>query len=123
MTFISPRLIIGPSIDEAAEWHNQLEWIGIATTPKLSDYYLSEKYGSRTNNYIFYPGIPIKGIKRDWDRLNVNCYKGFVLNWFDKGNGIQELILNKKNSQSNLKVRRKYENTLEFFDYCNSIQG
>lgn len=121
MTFISPRLILGPSIDEAAEWHNRLEWIGIVTTPNLSNYYLSEKYENRTNNYIFYPRIPIKGIKRDWDVLNIEDYKGFALNWFDKGNTVQQVILDKKNTHSDLKVKRKYENTLDFFSYCNRI--
>lgn len=121
MTFISPRLIIGPSIDEAAEWHNQLEWIGIATTPKLSNYYLSKGYENRTNNYIYYPRIPIKGIKREWDRLSILDYKGFALNWSDKSNSVQQLILNKKDIQSDLKIKRKYENTLEFFSYCNVI--
>lgn len=65
MTFLSPQLIIGRSIDEAAEWHNQLEWIGIATTPNLSMFYLGKGYRNRTNNYIYYPRISIKEIKGD----------------------------------------------------------
>jgi hypothetical protein len=123
ITFISPRLILGPSIDEAAEWHSQLEWIGIATTPNLSNYYLSNQYEKMTNNYIYYPAIPIKKDESNetYSPLHISkkgYYKGLALNWFDKKDNLLQLMTRKKNSYSNYKIIRKYERTLTFFDYC-----
>ncbi len=68
-----------------------------------------------------YPRILIKKIKREWDTLRKEEYGGFALNWFDNGDKLQQFLLDKKDIQSDLKVKRKYENTLAFFNYCNRI--
>ena len=125
MTFISPQLISWRSIDEAAEWHNQLEWIGLATTPKLSMHYLGSGYERRTNNYIHYPKIPIK--KDNYEAYSPlyigkkGCYEGLALNFFDKEDNLYDLLTHEMNKQSHVKIKRKYQNTLDFLDYCSKI--
>lgn len=122
MTFLSPGLILGQSLDDAAEWHNKLEWIGITTTPALSQYYLGRGISNITNNYVQYPHIPIKKIQRDWNILDIKDYEGLALNWFNKGNNLQQLLLSKRDVLTDPSVKCKYENTLAFYDYCIGTQ-
>jgi hypothetical protein len=94
MTFISTRLILGPALDDAAEGHNMLEWIGIATTPYLSAYYLGNGYAKKTDSYSYYPTIPVKKIadnNNEYSPIHFRrkgYYEGLALNLSEKNNVI-----------------------------------
>ena len=124
MTFISPRLILGPAIDDAAEGHNILEWIGIATTPNLSAYYLGNGYEKKTDNYSYYPTIPVKKVEYNNKEFSPRYfrrkgyYEGLALKLIDENHDLRQLLTNKRNSHTKLEVKGKYENTLAFLDYC-----
>ena len=124
MTFISPRLVLGPALDDAAEGHNMLEWIGIATTPCLSAYYLGNGYAKQTDNYSYYPTIPVKKVGDNNNGYSPlyfrrkGYYEGLALNLINQNNGLRQLLTNKRNSHTKLEIKCKYENTLAFLDYC-----
>jgi hypothetical protein len=125
ITYRSSLLLIGKPIDDAVQCHDQLEWIGIATTPHLSLYYLNNLGKRGTENYIYYPDIPVKKVDTEHKDIyspfyfaRKERYPGLALNWFNRSGSILGQLINQKNNQSKLEIKCKYENTLAFFDYC-----
>jgi hypothetical protein len=110
----SHRMIIGPAIDEAAEYYTMAEWVGISAAP--SAHYALNKIQEaiqETYHYIRYD-IPLKhGVERN----------GWALNWphFDIHSGDTQrhvLKLDQKLAKHNeISVSLKYRNTLDFYRY------
>jgi hypothetical protein len=75
--YLSQQLIIGPAVDDAASNHAQLNWIGIALSPKVSI-----AGGNTVNNSVVYYNIRHKerrywGIALNWPKFDPNreCYQ------------------------------------------------
>jgi hypothetical protein len=108
--YLSKILIIGPAVDEAATCHDQLEWIGISTTPILSKYLFNKGYNKETDSYIHNCLVPTKN----------NPQKGFALKWFKCENQtLIQILRDEYNKQSKLSIKKKYENTLKFYKFYN----
>jgi hypothetical protein len=101
--YLSQYLIIGPAVNEAASYHDQLNWIGIALSPKVP-------IGNTVNNSaVYYNYIPLK------DRH----YQGIALNWpkFDS-NGECNQILRNEHFKADASSKIKYDNTFSFYNYA-----
>jgi hypothetical protein len=99
--YLSQQLIIGPAIDDAASYHAQLDWIGIALSPTLP---LAR--GNTVNNSVVNYNIPFKK----------GQYPGIALNWpkFDS-NGECFHILREEQSKVDPSSKVKYDNTFRFY--------
>jgi hypothetical protein len=108
----SDKLIIGPAIDEAAEYHNKVNWIGISTSPSLK---LNLIEMNRNKSLISYR-IPWKERERE------SYYEGIVLNWpiYDTNNECMSVLLEEE-SQADSNSKIKYNNTYTFYNYCKKI--
>jgi hypothetical protein len=124
--------IIGPAVEEAAEWYEQPEWFGISTTPSATyAFELAQQKSFLTDavNLCFMPyEVPLK------DNTKIKSYA--VLWPLEYPKYIFKLIENEKfhykrklkstrkmllesfinNRVINKNVSLKYENTLQFYD-------
>jgi hypothetical protein len=112
----SKRLIIGPAVDEAAEYHNMPEWVGISAAPSAHNALNNIRKAIEESYYYLRYDIPMKyGHERN----------GWALNWphSDMHNGdtrvralkLTRLMTNKNNEIS---VSLKYRNTLDFYRHA-----
>ena len=101
--FISPRLILGPALDDAAIYNNRLNWIGIALTPDLASRILPMRID--IPNTVEY-NTPLKKLQN---------YRSMVLDWprYDKGGTCYGILQNKYGSSPD---KEKYENTFKFYE-------
>ena len=130
--YVKKSMIIGPAVEEAAEWHEKPEWFGVSTTPSatygieflrekgdLSDAVLNE-------SFIGYP-VPMK---------NDLPLKSYAVLWptksiFSKIREEEKTITKELFKDSKIKLLEsfsssgligvssglKYKNTLDFFDH------
>jgi hypothetical protein len=122
----SNTLVIGPAIDEAAEWYTQPEWMGVSTAPSAS-FGLSrlEDQKADISKWFVKYDIPAKGgpQKSEWalawpreaskDPLNAGknlTTRGLILNAF-------------ANRPISVAAAQKYKNTLAFFDYVAGLEN
>lgn len=116
----SSTLLIGPAVDEAAEWYTYPEWIGVSTTPTAS--FSIERFvdeGLDVSKWFVKYDIPTKaGIDKD----------GWALAWpkrvpvspliEGKRGTIRTAILETFASQPiGISAITKFKNTMSFFDY------
>ena len=116
----SNTLVIGPAIDEAAEWYTQPEWMGVSTAPSAS-FGLSrlEDQKADISKWFVKYDIPSKnGFQKDewalaWpknapkDAINAEknlTTRGLILDTF-------------ANRPVSVAAAQKYKNTLAFFDF------
>jgi hypothetical protein len=116
----SETLVIGPAIDEAAEWYTQPEWMGVSTAPSAS-FGLSRLEDQKANvsKWFVKYDIPAKGgLQKDewalaWPR---EALKESIVS--DKHLTPRGLILDAfANRPISVSAASKYKNTLAFFDY------
>jgi hypothetical protein len=105
----SDKLIIGPAIDEAAEYHNKVNWIGISTSPLLK---LNLKI--KKNDSLLLYKIPYKEQEKFYD--------GIVLNWpiYDTNNEYISILMDEE-SKAEYNSKIKYKNTYTFYNYCKKM--
>lgn len=100
--------LIGPAVDEAAEWHDQADWAGVILTPSASSALVKRglKLKLQKGPAFLRTAIPLKGGPID----------GFALNWpLDcVSRNAVEVAFSK--GSSSIDVARKRANTLAFFD-------
>jgi hypothetical protein len=122
---ISKTIILGPAIDEAAEWYTKYDWFGISLTPAASyglQKLIDKGFDQSKISKIFVKyNIPMKS--------EIDAIKSFTLNWpyglvsFLISHGEKEsfgrsMILERfSKSQIGVETYRKYKNTLAFWDY------
>jgi hypothetical protein len=116
----SSTLVIGPAIDEAAEWYTQPEWMGVSTAPSAS-FGLSRLEDQKANisKWFIKYDIPSKSgpQKNEWALAwprnapkepsisgNHLTARGLILNAF-------------ANRPISVGAVSKYKNTLAFFDF------
>jgi hypothetical protein len=119
----SKTLMIGPAIDEAAEWYTQPEWMGVSAAPSAS-FGLSRLEDQKANvsKWFVKYDIPSKGgpQKAEWALAwPTNTPKGpttSTSNLTTRG-----LILDAfANRPISVAAAQKYKNTLAFFDCVSS---
>jgi hypothetical protein len=113
----TPNLIIGPAVDEAAEWYTNIEWIGVSAAP--SAHFTLEKLVEVKQNvsdwFIKYR-IPIKvGSQEErwavnWPRLSPEGVGGM---------SVRALIDNAFARQPiSISAIAKFDNTIKFYDFA-----
>jgi hypothetical protein len=122
----SNTLVIGPAIDEAAEWYTQPEWMGVSTAPSAS-FGLSrlEDQKADVSKWFVKFDIPSKaGLQKSewalaWPREvpEASLVSGRRLT---KRGLILDAFANKPISVAAV---AKYKNTLAFFDYVEGLDG
>lgn len=122
----SKTLMIGPAIDEAAEWYTQPEWMGVSTAPSAS-FGLSrlEDQKADISKWFVKYDIPSKGgvQKGEWalawpreaskDPLIAErnlTTRGLILDAF-------------ANRPISVAAAQKYKNTLAFYDHVAGLEG
>ncbi len=122
----SSTLVIGPAIDEAAEWYTQPEWMGVSTAPSAS-FGLSrlEDQKADISKWFVKYDIPAKaGSQKDewalaWPReVPENplmsekhlTKRGLILDAF-------------ANRPISVAAAQKYKNTLAFFDFVTGLKN
>jgi hypothetical protein len=116
----SKTLMIGPAIDEAAEWYTQPEWMGVSTAPSAS-FGLSRLEDQKANvsKWFVKYDIPSKGglQKAEWALAwPTNAPRDPVISC--KHLTTRGLILDAfANRPISVAAAPKYKNTLAFFDY------
>jgi hypothetical protein len=68
--YLSNQLIIGEAVNDAADNHDKLKWVGVSLSPALSKK-INNINGIHTQTATWYDEIP----------HNDSPYAGFVLNW------------------------------------------
>lgn len=99
----SGTILVGPAVDEAASWHEALDWIGVILTPT------AEYTWSPTSPWFQYKRAPVKllGTKRLW-----------CVDWRSNGLKSEEIKeLFAKAGPLDTTIAGKYMNTVEFFNY------
>jgi hypothetical protein len=124
--FQSKTLVIGPAIDEAAEWYTQPEWMGVSTAPSAS-FGLSrlEDQKADISKWFIKYDVPSKGgpQKNEWalawpnnapkdpcDQQKNLTTRGLILDAF-------------ANRPISVAAAQKYKNTLAFFDYVVGLES
>jgi hypothetical protein len=120
----SKTLMIGPAIDEAAEWYTQPEWMGVSTAPSAS-FGLSrlEDQKADISKWFIKYDIPSKGgtQKGEWALAwpREASYDSLIV---EKNLTTRGLILNAfANRPISVAAAQKYKNTLAFFDYATGL--
>lgn len=120
----TPRMIIGPAIDEAMSWFERHDWMGISLTPSASfllDEHINE--GFETNWFTRYD-VPIKNKIQSNGGTDKNTW---VLKWPETLKDafvLQESDLDPKSALLNAfgsapidpEAISKYRNTIDFYD-------
>lgn len=117
--YLSDTLVIGPAIDEAAEWYTQPEWMGVSTAPSASfglsrledqkadiskwfvKYDIPAKAGTQKNEWAL--AWPREAPKELISQKNLTT-RGLILDAF-------------ANRPISVSAAQKYKNTLAFFDF------
>lgn len=111
---IEGNIMVGPAVDEVAEWYEAANWIGIIQAPSALFLTNSEDFGEYKNFLKKYP-VPVKGI---------GTMETYCVNWPKawQRNDCKEGLIKKFSEMGTLSplVAKKYENTLKFYEYCSS---
>jgi hypothetical protein len=121
----SNTLVIGPAIDEAAEWYTQPEWMGVSTAPSASfgllrledqkadiskwfvKYDIPSKVGPQKGEWaLAWPREALKNHESTQGKLTT---RGLILDTF-------------ANRPISVAAAQKYKNTLAFFDFVTGSQ-
>ncbi len=109
--YLSNILVIGPAIDDAASTHNKINMLGVFTTPSLSMALDRMGFLQDSDSMCRYRKVVTKE----------ETYEGLALKWYNKQNKqMSDFLLGQLNSQTDTQVKRKYENTI---DYCRFIDS
>jgi hypothetical protein len=115
----SENMIIGPTVDEAAEYHALPEWSGISTCPSASKI-LTDANEIGVPQYVFFKqyDIPLK---------NMTEKNGWALNWANpqkkdqiKNTKLRQILYDESMKANGISAYFKFKNTLDFYDWVNS---
>ena len=120
--FRSENMIIGPAVDEAAEYYTLPEWCGISASPSASKILTDvEEMKSSTCDYFIQYDIPLK---------NMTERKGWVLDWVKprantevQNPSLRQIIYDESMRVNGISEYFKIKNTLVFYDWITSAQS
>lgn len=111
----SEKLIIGPAVDNAAQYHAKVDWIGISISPtvfkQINCSQIDSKYLVNYNNIPYKAGNH-KGVVLDWPRYDDN---GYCLESLQQEE--YEIERSDKSSSDKYHIKQKYNNTYNFYIY------
>lgn len=123
----SPNIIVGPAVDEAAQYYMLPEWIGVSAAPSahkiLEDKIegIVRRFG--TSNIFMKYDIPLKtGVERNGWALNWPLLNEDIPNHMNKSSGsiyaktLKDVIKKQLVDSTDIYVAFKLRNTLEFLD-------
>jgi hypothetical protein len=112
------RILVGPAVDEAAEWHEQVDWAGIVLTPSAGRTFIPDaipNFQSRSSGlFLDYP-VPMKSGGSsslwafNWPQTNRDSILAMVDRHFMR-------------PPVTPAVARKRQNTLDFFQYSRDYE-
>ena len=141
------NIVMGDAIDEASEWYDKVDWIGIILTPSAE--YAVEMYLNIDYKYIRYKGIKKEiqeeieeeieeGIKNEQKTIKNSFHKYYKIpfkpgipnichyaySWFDLSPDINKrreewvvILYLFSNQKQSIKYSNKYSNTLDYVHY------
>lgn len=129
--YLGEKMIIGPSIDEAAQYHILPQWVGISASPSVHSILRKEKskhlldfgYG---HTYLPYK-IPTKLGIEDGFAINLPLAYSSTYNTFrndlqlEVPDTLEEILGKELDKISDIEASFKIRNTLNFIKHANSI--
>jgi hypothetical protein len=115
----SKNMIIGPAVDEAAEYYRLPEWTGISTCPSASKI-LTDAEEMKASSYDFFIqyDIPLKTMIEK---------KGWALNWpksrskdQTQTEKVRQILYDESRMVNGISAYFKIKNTLDFYDWVTS---
>jgi hypothetical protein len=106
------RMLIGPTIDEAVQYHALAEWAGVSLAPSAHLFVAENPIPNAHWGMLRYP-IPLKGhVETD----------GIALKWVDvdkpdDAKKIREILTDELRNSGDVTVSLKLRNTINFFDH------
>lgn len=114
--------VLGPAIDEVAEYYNLQQWIGISASPSVynildkTDSSKFDLYGNKI--YVKYD-IPLKTcIEKSGWAINWPAYELMVKKPSTKTDYFHNLIKDNLKKARTISITLKWRNTLDFFTFC-----
>ena len=116
--YYTEHSILGPAIDEAAEYYNLQQWIGISASPSvhkiLDKIDLSKLLLGGNSIYVKYD-IPLKtSIEKNGWAINWSAYDTIML----KTSAIAKIVKNHLENARTIPIIFKWRNTLDFLTFC-----
>ena len=124
--YITNSIIIGPAVEEAAEWYEKSEWFGVSTTPSATyGLKLMNEHPNFSDKFFINYDVPMKNNQQlnSYAVLWPNGYPAFAFQPQNKRKkifkGSRKKLLESFSSSGLIGVSSelKYKNTLAFFDY------
>jgi hypothetical protein len=122
----SDTAIMGPAVDEAAEWYTAIEWIGVSAAPTA--HFVLEKLveiggevEKEAKKFFVGYGIPTKTnvLEKGWGVNWPKLYKDLTTP--QGGMSVKALILNRfAQNPVSISAMPKFKNTINFIDYVMS---
>lgn len=128
----SQKLIIGPAIDEAAEWYTRPDWMGVSTAPSASfGIEMIVEQGVDISNWFVKYNIPTKsGIEENGWALAWPKRVDQAIKRLDQKKPIDHKITNRMGILNafasrpiSISADSKYKNTLSFFDFVTGLSN
>ena len=131
--YTGPQIVIGPAIDEAAQYYEMANWIGVSFSPstnKIIKKSSFKKFAKSRNydNYFVKYDIPMKSgvqkngfalnIKRDYELLKF-VYMVRLRTFLPKKPEI--LLVREMKKTSDRSAIKKWKNTMKFFEKNHSL--
>ena len=124
--YMTDSIIIGPAVEEAAEWYEKAEWFGVSTTPSATyGLKLMNEYPNFSDKFFISYDVPMKNDQRlnSYAVLWPNEYPSSILKPQNKRKKMfqksRKKLLESFSSRGLIGASSelKYKNTLAFFDY------
>ncbi|MDE1765562.1 MAG: hypothetical protein KGI27_04700 [Thaumarchaeota archaeon] len=122
--FPDPNIIVGKAIDDAAQYYQMPEWIGISVTPNSHKLIDSIGFHTEKNKGLFVEyDIPLKntiekkGMALNWPTHVINIGKLAGESENSHSQTLRELVETKIENSDDINVSFKWRNTLNFIDY------
>jgi hypothetical protein len=109
----SPRMLIGPAVDEAAQFHEKADWIGISISPTTQSILQSTSPETPSKLLVKFPIPQKQGSNLEW-----------AVNWpiQDKSRGCWRILNEKASMYRNDPLKFiKYKNTIDFYSKCINV--
>ena len=131
--YTDKEIIIGQAIDEAAEYYEQPNWMGISMTPQTAYLYKVDEIQKVVrkfppNDYVKYD-ITYNRFNKDSKCKETIIEEGFAINWLLQvyvASSTLEKVINKLKilkDQAPSKAKSKYDETIKFIEYCENLKN
>lgn len=120
---VSSNTVMGEALTDAAQWYEQSDWMGIASTPRTNsvlEYYLDDNSLASPRFINLYP-VPIKGGSK-LELYTISWPGAFHDNFLNKSKSPRNWFLEiLKDLSFPIQATPKYKNTKDYFSYVESL--